>query len=140
MFPFFLAGSFASFLATALMTPSRLSRERWHSCSTQAPQIGHAGKPAASGILPGHFRPGTFTTAHLAYHSAHLCELTEQLVHILRGAATAARNAFLATAIDDIGIASFLSRHGKNYLFHVFQFIPCQRLLHTGPACNCIAS
>ena len=120
------------------MTSSRWSRERWHSCSTQAPQIGHAGKPATSGILPGHFRPGTFTTAHLAYHGAHLCELTEQLVHILRRAATAARDAFLATAIDDIGIASFLSRHGKDYRFHMFQLIPFQRLLHIGRGCDFI--
>src|SRR5947207_7269505 len=135
MFPLFLAGCFASFLATALMTPSRWSRERWHSCSTQALQIGHAGKPAASGILPGHFRPGTFTAAHLAYHGAHLCELTEQLVHILRRAATAARDAFLATAIGDIGIAPLLSRHGKDYRFHMFQLLPFQRLLHIRRCC-----
>src|SRR6478752_2937784 len=58
-----------------------------------------------------------------AHHLAHLIELLDQLIDLLRGGPGAARDALAARALDRLRMAPLPGRHGQHDGLHAVQFL-----------------
>src|SRR5579872_7502100 len=125
MFAFFFPCGLASLLTTS---PGWL-RHRWHGWHTRY-------CTCIAAELSCHLCPFAFTSAHLAYHGAHLVELLQELIDLLHSRTAAASNTFAPTSIDDIGGAPLLFRHRENDGLDKFHLVAFKSFFHLWHCCH----